>query len=987
MVVTGAGFPASQDAVVTNETTGATVCAATTGSDGTFTCAGTAGATAGSNSDIGVGAATAPYRAIGSAEIATVAGGGTGIACGGTGAPALEAHTVGIDGVATDPSGDLYFSEPTVVCKLNTVTGVVSLFAGNPQGKVPYGGDGGPATSAELSQAEGLVVYGHYLYIADYQNERVRRVDLSTGIITTVAGDGTMGVTGNGGPATAAEIASPWGLAVDEQGNVYISGGGGVRELNTTTGVITSVEDLGGSGIAIDSADRLFIAAGGLYEYDLTSPPAQPLLVAGAGTDLQSVAVDNHGNVFVSGQLTEQVRRVHLSSGVVNAIAGTGVAGYGGDGGPATEAGLIENGGIAVDSADDLFIGQIFTKTVREVVGGPALTIATPEGTATVFDGTTDGPFRITEEDAAGNPVDAPAAGTVVTMASTSPTGKFAAFAAGPPVSDITIPGGGSSASFYYGDTTAGTPWLTASGAGYGTRPVPATILGPPSAPLGVVAAAGPESASVGWLPPSSTGGSPITGYTATVAPGGATCTVASPAGSPCTVSGLTDGLSYTFTVTATNALGTGPSSAPSNAVVPEGVPGPPLTVSVRPGNDTAIVSFVPPASDGSSPITSYTATATDATTPSNGGQSATGPGSPLTVTGLTEGNRYVFTVTAANGVGQGPASAPSNSIVAATVPGPPVDVGAAPGSGQVLLGWGAPASNGGAPITGYDIFIGTRPNGESTTPLAGSPVTTLGSFVTGLTNGTTYYFKIEAVNTVGVSRPSQETSVTPSPIAFVPVPGSALDISQGADGAVWVIGTNNVPGGHGIYYWNGAGWSGIPGGGVTIATGPDGSPWVINSNHDIFHATQSGWTPYPGAASDIAVGANGAVWVIGTNNVPGGHGIYYWNGTGWSGLPGGGVTIATGPDGTPWVINSKHQIFHWNGKAWIAEPGSANDIAVGADGSVWVIGTMPRPGGYGIYYRNGSGWAEVAGAGVTITAGPTGRPSVTTLTDAIYAG
>ena len=233
--------------------------------------------------------------------------------------------------------------------------------------------------------------------------------------------------------------------------------------------------------------------------------------------------------------------------------------------------------------------------------------------------------------------------------------------------------------------------------------------------------------------------------------------------------------------------------------------------------------------------ITSYTATASDATDPIRGGQAATGPGSPLTVTGLTVGDRYTFTVTAPNAVGQDPPSGPSNPVIARSVPSAPTLPTAVAGDGEVLLEWTAPGSTGGSPITGYDIFVGTSPNGESATPLQGSPVTGTGLFVTGLTDGKRYYFKVTALNAVGSSRTSNEVSATTSLVAFTAQPGSATDIGVGADGSLWIIGTNRVPGGYGIYRWTSSGWAEVPGGAVTLTVGPVGTPSVVNSNHHIY--------------------------------------------------------------------------------------------------------------------------------------------------------
>jgi hypothetical protein len=176
-----------------------------------------------------------------------------------------------------------------------------------------------------------------------------------------------------------------------------------------------------------------------------------------------------------------------------------------------------------------------------------------------------------------------------------------------------------------------------------------------PGAPSGVTGAAGNGSVTVSWNAPASNGGSVITGYTATASPGGATCSWTSGPLS-CTVGGLTNGTSYTVTVTAHNSVGTGPASAPSPAVTPAAVPGAPTNVVALAGNQTLSVSWNAPASNGGSVITGYTATA------SPGGATCSWTSGPLscTVGGLTNGTSYTVTVTAHNSVGTGPASAPT---------------------------------------------------------------------------------------------------------------------------------------------------------------------------------------------------------------------------------------------------------------------------------------------------------------------------------------
>jgi hypothetical protein len=176
-----------------------------------------------------------------------------------------------------------------------------------------------------------------------------------------------------------------------------------------------------------------------------------------------------------------------------------------------------------------------------------------------------------------------------------------------------------------------------------------------PGAPTAVGATPGNTSALVVWAAPVSNGGSPITGYTVTSSAGGQTCTTGGTLS--CIVTGLTNGIAYTFTVTATNAAGTGPASAASAPVTPGPFPDPPTGVSATAAGSSAQVTWVAPVSDGGSPITGYTATA------SPGGKTCTTSGALFcTVTGMADG-LYTFTVIATNGTGSSLPSAPSSAL------------------------------------------------------------------------------------------------------------------------------------------------------------------------------------------------------------------------------------------------------------------------------------------------------------------------------------
>jgi len=187
--------------------------------------------------------------------------------------------------------------------------------------------------------------------------------------------------------------------------------------------------------------------------------------------------------------------------------------------------------------------------------------------------------------------------------------------------------------------------------------PLPATT---PDAPTMNAAAPGDGYAFVSFSAPSSDGRSPITGYTVTASPGGATATGTS---TVLTVTGLTNGTTYTFTVHATNAVGNSGESAASNPVTPASVPGAPTIGSATAGGASATVSFTAPSSNGGNAITGYTVTA------SPGGATASAAASPITVKSLSGGVAYTFTVHATNAAGNSAESAPSNAVTPTAFP------------------------------------------------------------------------------------------------------------------------------------------------------------------------------------------------------------------------------------------------------------------------------------------------------------------------------
>jgi FtsP/CotA-like multicopper oxidase with cupredoxin domain len=314
---------------------------------------------------------------------------------------------------------------------------------------------------------------------------------------------------------------------------------------------------------------------------------------------------------------------------------------------------------------------------------------------------------------------------------------------------------------------TAYTFTVTATNvAGTGPASLPSNAVIPPVAPdppTGVTAAAGNAQAAVTWLAPAFNGGLPITGYTVTASGiGGQTCTTTGAL--TCPVTGLFNGTSYTFTVTATNLAGTSLPSSPSNAVTPMTVPDAPTAVVAVGGNLQAAISWTAPAGNGGSAIISYLVTS------STGGRTCATTGAlSCSVTGLTNGQPYSFTVTATNLAGTSLPSLPSNTVTPGAVPGAPRSVSASPGAATASVAWTAPASNGGLPIILYTV---------TASGLGGQNCTTTGALtciVTGLTNGTSYTFTVTATNVIGTGPASAASpSVVPMSAPGMPTSPSA---------------------------------------------------------------------------------------------------------------------------------------------------------------------------------------------------------------------
>ncbi|NCX94789.1 MAG: hypothetical protein EBX41_00005, partial [Chitinophagia bacterium] len=336
--------------------------------------------------------------------ISTIAGNGS-HGFSGDGGAATAAGLSNPFGVAVDASGNVYIADRDDHCirKVNT-SGIISTIAGDGYGSGGsgrYSGDGGAATAASLNEPVCVAVDASgNVYIADTHNNRIRKVNTS-GIISTIAGNGSSyGYSGDGGAATAASLYYPYGVAVDASGNVYISyNDNRIRKVNTS-GIISTIAGNGSNGysgdggaataaslrspngVAVDASGNVYFAD--YYNYRIRKVNTSGVIstIAGNGSNgysgdggaataaslynPQGVAVDASGNVYIADAHNHRIRKVN-TSGVITTIAGNGSYGYSGDGGAATAASLADPIGVAVDVSGNLYIADITNVCIRKV--------------------------------------------------------------------------------------------------------------------------------------------------------------------------------------------------------------------------------------------------------------------------------------------------------------------------------------------------------------------------------------------------------------------------------------------------------------------------------------------------------------------------------------------------------------------------------------------------------------------------------------------
>lgn len=337
--------------------------------------------------------------ATGQYAITTVAGNGGG-GWSGDGPDAKAVQLNAPRRIALDGSGNLFISD-YMNHRIRKVdpSGAISTVAGTGVGG--WNGDGADATLAQLHYPMGVTVDSSgNLFIADYFNARIRKVDTS-GAISTIAGTGTHAWNGDGADATIAQLNTPSGVAVDSSGNLFIAENMGFRIRKVdTSGAISTVAGTGTSGwngdgpdataarlfhpedVAVDSSGNLFIAEYSNHRIRKVDTSGAISTVAGNGTNgwngdgpdakaahlsgPKGIAVDSRGNLFIADHSNARIRKVD-SSGVISTVAGTGITGWNGDGPDATAAQLAGPYGVAVDRSGNVFIADYINNRIRKL--------------------------------------------------------------------------------------------------------------------------------------------------------------------------------------------------------------------------------------------------------------------------------------------------------------------------------------------------------------------------------------------------------------------------------------------------------------------------------------------------------------------------------------------------------------------------------------------------------------------------------------------
>ncbi|MBS1587011.1 MAG: T9SS type A sorting domain-containing protein [Bacteroidetes bacterium] len=337
--------------------------------------------------------------------INTFAGNGTD-GNGGDNGSALSASVANPGGLAFDSKGNLYIVTSPAIPKVRKVdvNGIITTFAGT--GVNGFSGDNGPAISAQLNYPLYVAVDSKdNVYVSDASNHRIRKID-TNGVITTFAGNGTGGFGGDNGPATLASLYAPWGLSFDRHDNLFIADhvNNRIRKIDTN-GIITTIAGIGTIGysgdnglainaqlyhpssVVVDAADVIYIAdwennrirtindsgiittiaGNGGVSYNGDGIPATSAELAAP----YSIVLDQQNDIYIADAGNSRIRKISSSNGLISTTAGTGVHGFSGDNGPADSAEIYLPEGLTLDRCDNLYISEVQNKRVRKVTFHP----------------------------------------------------------------------------------------------------------------------------------------------------------------------------------------------------------------------------------------------------------------------------------------------------------------------------------------------------------------------------------------------------------------------------------------------------------------------------------------------------------------------------------------------------------------------------------------------------------------------------------------
>jgi sugar lactone lactonase YvrE len=313
--------------------------------------------------------------------MSTVAGNGIVSSTGDRGA-ATSASINEPNDVAVDASGNIYLTEGCNVRKVIQSTGNITTTAGT--GSCGYNGDNIQGTAAGLDSPYGIATdLSGNIYIADSGSNRIRLLNTSTGIITTVAGTGSSGSSGDGSAATSATLSYPAGIAVDTSGNIYIGFYSKVRKVISATGIITTLISVSGiESIAVHTSGNVFITAynqNKVYKYTVSSDDLTVVAGTGSGSSTgdggqatsatingpTGVALDASGNIYIVEYSGYRVRKVTVSTGIIDHLAGDGVGQYSGDGGSPLLASIHNSRGIDIDASRNVYIADSSNERIR----------------------------------------------------------------------------------------------------------------------------------------------------------------------------------------------------------------------------------------------------------------------------------------------------------------------------------------------------------------------------------------------------------------------------------------------------------------------------------------------------------------------------------------------------------------------------------------------------------------------------------------------